>query len=74
MKITGRKAEIKLLQSLLEKEESSFVAVYGRRRIGKTYLIRQVYQKETVFECSGLHQKKPLATVRKFLADTARSG
>jgi uncharacterized protein len=57
MKLAGRKNEITLLQSLLEKEDPSFVAVYGRRRIGKTYLIRQVYQKEIVFECSGLHKK-----------------
>jgi AAA+ ATPase superfamily predicted ATPase len=30
------------------------LAVYGRRRIGKTYLIRQVYEKDIVFECSGV--------------------
>jgi uncharacterized protein len=39
MKIAGRKNEIALLQSLFDEEESSFLAVYGRRRIGKTYLI-----------------------------------
>lgn len=54
MKIAGRKEEITLLQSLFENDESSFVAVYGRRRVGKTYLIRQVYQHSIVFECSGV--------------------
>jgi uncharacterized protein len=54
MKIAGRQEEIALLQSLIEKDESSFVAVYGRRRVGKTYLVRQVYEKEMVFECSGV--------------------
>jgi AAA+ ATPase superfamily predicted ATPase len=54
MKIAGRKKEIALLQSLLEEDESSFLAVYGRRRIGKTYLIRQVYENDIVFECSGV--------------------
>ncbi len=34
------------------------MAIYGRRRIGKTFLIRQVYKRQIVFECSGLHQKK----------------
>ncbi len=57
MKIAGRKAEIKLLKFLLQKEESEFVAVYGRRRVGKTFLVRQVYKNEIVFECSGLHKK-----------------
>lgn len=54
MKIAGRKKEIALLQSLFDEEESSFVAVYGRRRIGKTYLIREVYKDDMVFECSGV--------------------
>lgn len=57
MKIAGRKAEIKLLNSLLHKEEPEFVAVYGRRRVGKTFLVRQVYKENIVFECSGLHKK-----------------
>ena len=54
MEIAGRQEEVALLQSLLEKRKSSFVAVYGRRRIGKTYLIRQVYKENMVFEYSGL--------------------
>ena len=57
MKIVGRESEIGLLTGLLQKEESEFVAVYGRRRVGKTFLIRQVYKKQIVFECSGLHKK-----------------
>ncbi len=57
MKLAGRKVEISLLESLLEKDRPEFVAVYGRRRIGKTYLVRQVYARQIVFECSGLHQK-----------------
>jgi uncharacterized protein len=57
MKITGRQPEIQLMQDLFEKDESSFLAVYGRRRVGKTFLIREVYKDNIVFECSGLHQK-----------------
>ena len=57
MKIVGRKPEIKILEALLEKDEAEFVAVYGRRRVGKTFLIRQVYKNQIVFECSGLHKK-----------------
>jgi uncharacterized protein len=54
MKIVGSQKEIDLLQSLLEQDEASFVAVYGRRRVGKTYLVRQVYKKQMVFDCSGV--------------------
>ncbi|MVM36657.1 AAA family ATPase [Spirosoma sp. HMF3257] len=58
MKIAGRLQEISVLQSLLQKDGSEFLAVYGRRRIGKTYLVRQVYSANLIFECSGLHQKE----------------
>jgi uncharacterized protein len=54
MKITGRQKEIDLLQSLLEHDEASFVAIYGRRRVGKTYLVRQVYENQIIFDCSGI--------------------
>jgi uncharacterized protein len=57
MKIAGRKDEIKILLDTIQKEDSAFLAIYGRRRIGKTYLIREVYKEQIVFECSGLHQK-----------------
>jgi AAA+ ATPase superfamily predicted ATPase len=57
MVIAGRNEEIAILQNLLNEKTSEFIAVYGRRRIGKTYLIRQVYQENIVFEASGLHEK-----------------
>lgn len=37
--IIGRKEELATLASLNQSNESAFVAVYGRRRVGKTYLI-----------------------------------
>jgi uncharacterized protein len=66
MEIAGRQEEIALLRSLFDKNESSFVAVYGRRRVGKTYLIRQVYENEIVFECSGLNQETTAPQLENF--------
>ena len=66
MKIAGRKREIALLESLLEKDESSFAAVYGRRRIGKTYMIRQVYEKHILFECSGVNEDEMSQQLENF--------
>ena len=57
MKIAGRIEEINIMQSILNTEAATFLAIYGRRRIGKTFLIREVYKHNLVFECSGLHQK-----------------
>jgi uncharacterized protein len=57
MELVGREDEKILLTKLLKSKESSFAAMYGRRRIGKTFLIRSFYQKQIVFEASGLHEK-----------------
>jgi uncharacterized protein len=56
MEIAGRVAEKQILEQILEKPTSQFIAMYGRRRIGKTYLIRKTYEKNTVFDCSGLFE------------------
>lgn len=38
--IIGRRAELKILQDRLASNQAEFIAVYGRRRVGKTFLIR----------------------------------
>ncbi len=53
MLISRNKEKKKLLEAL-KTEESQFIAVYGRRRVGKTYLIRQTYDNMLTFEHSGL--------------------
>jgi len=54
-KIIGRKIEQSLLENIIESEEAELLAVYGRRRIGKTYLVRNAYEKKLIFEFSGVH-------------------
>lgn len=39
----GRKDEIRALDWDFQKEDPQFVAVYGRRRIGKTFLVREKF-------------------------------
>jgi uncharacterized protein len=51
--IVGREEEKTILQEALSSGESEFVAIYGRRRVGKTFLIKQVYQKELIFSFTG---------------------
>ncbi len=41
--IAGREPESKHLEGLLNSKESQLIAVYGRRRIGKTHLVREFY-------------------------------
>ncbi len=42
--IVGREKEIELLKGLLEEEESQFVAIYGRRRVGKDFPDKRGFQ------------------------------
>jgi AAA+ ATPase superfamily predicted ATPase len=53
--LIGREKEQKLLRELLISNESEFVALYGRRRVGKTFLVETVYKKEIVFSITGLN-------------------
>ena len=50
----GRIVEREELLSTLQSEESQFVAVYGRRRVGKTYLIRETFGNQFTFCHTGL--------------------
>jgi hypothetical protein len=49
MKIYARKNEKKLLQEIYRSKKSEFLAVYGRRRVGKTYLIKNFYENKGIF-------------------------
>lgn len=49
----GRNQEIGVLQEALQSPRAELIAIYGRRRVGKTFMVRQVLEKEIVFEFSG---------------------
>lgn len=51
--LIGREKEQKILKQALASDESQFVAVYGRRRVGKTYLVRQFFKDKLTFAHSG---------------------
>lgn len=51
--IIGRKIEIKLFSEYLNSGKAELVAVYGRRRVGKTFLIKHLFNQKFVFYFSG---------------------
>jgi uncharacterized protein len=57
-KIVGRKEEQIMIQELLKSKKPEFLAVYGRRRVGKTFLIRQTLNKDLVFQMTGIAHAK----------------
>jgi AAA+ ATPase superfamily predicted ATPase len=74
MKIAGRTSEKKTLQSLLASTESEFVAVYGRRRVGKTFLIRETFKNKLTFHHTGLANSDIQTQLRNFNATLQKQG
>ncbi|MEM8525266.1 MAG: ATP-binding protein [Bacteroidota bacterium] len=52
--LIGRHREIQKLEHIRAKNRSEFVAVYGRRRVGKTFLVRTVFDNQFTFQLTGI--------------------
>lgn len=65
----GREYEIQRLEESLNSASSELIAVYGRRRIGKTYLIRRTYEKHIKFEATGLYGGNKESQLAVFLKE-----
>lgn len=70
--LIGRKEELRELNDAFKSEYSEFVAVYGRRRVGKTFLVREAFNYEFTFQHTGVAKEKiagQLAAFRTSLID-----
>ena len=70
--LVGRDNEKRILQNALADEYSQFIAVYGRRRVGKTFLIRESYDYHFTFQFTGAAKtpaRKQLARFRMALKE-----
>ncbi len=52
--VIGRDFEVEKMRGFLKHENSELLAIIGRRRVGKTYLIKRVYQNEMAFHITGI--------------------
>jgi len=52
--LIGRKEELRKLDNIVQSKKSEFLAIYGRRRIGKTFLVREYFDYKFDFQVSGL--------------------
>ena len=66
MEIIGRKEEIRQLQAYCESGRPEFIAVYGRRRIGKTFLIDEFFHYQYSFSVSGVLDGSPTEQITAF--------
>lgn len=70
----GRKNEICRLNSAFESNESEFVAVYGRRRIGKTYLVNETFGGRISFRHAGVKNGTRSQQLEQFRYSLLRQG
>ena len=73
MSIIGRIAEIKEFDGMLSSKKSEFLVVYGRRRVGKTYLIRQYFNNKFSFYSTGLAEENTNVQLVNFNAALRQS-
>ena len=69
----GRKKEIKMLRNAAESKCSEFVAVYGRRRVGKTFLVRETFNSNFTFQHSGVANSGTKIQLERFRRSSRRT-
>lgn len=66
MKIVGRNREKEILSNCLTSKRPEFVVVYGRRRVGKTFLIKEYFSGQFSFYATGLSDGKMKGQLKAF--------
>ena len=51
--IIGREQEVGLLKNYIATDQSEFIVIYGRRRVGKTFLIKELFYNKFTFMATG---------------------
>lgn len=64
--IIGRATEQEILRQRIDSYSSELIAIYGRRRVGKTFLIRQYFNDEFSFYSTGIYQGTKKEQLREF--------
>lgn len=62
----GREYEIRQLEKYRDSKESEFVIIYGRRRVGKTFLVKEFFDDTYDFKVTGLYKKTKKTQLKNF--------
>ncbi|MDR3304640.1 MAG: ATP-binding protein, partial [Clostridiales Family XIII bacterium] len=74
MNIIGREQEKHALTSYRESERPEFLVVYGRRRVGKTFLIKEFFENDFAFYCTGRTDEGMTGQLQAFTAALGKYG
>lgn len=72
--LVGRKEEKETLRMALNADEAQLIAVYGRRRVGKTFLIRESFGNKFCFQFTGAPKMKARQQLARFRLALKRQG
>ena len=72
--IIGREKEKALLERILQSSKAEFVAVCGRRRVGKTFLVKEFFEDEIIFQTAGLANENMKRQIKSFYQDLIECG
>ena len=70
--IIGREKEIHRLKRVLEEQEAQLVIVYGRRRVGKTYLVNEFFDYKFDFKFTGSYNHKKSEQLQNYILEFNR--
>ena len=69
----GREKEQQQLKEYLNSEQSEFIAIYGRRRVGKTFLIQKVIGSDYAFYVAGMNKVSMRIQLKNFMQGIQKS-
>ena len=72
--IIGREKEKAVFERILQSNKAEFVAVCGRRRVGKTFLVKEFFEDELVFQTAGLANESMKRQIKSFYQDLIEYG
>jgi len=70
--IIGREYEQQLLKNYYESQKAELVAIYGRKRVGKTYLVKKTFASEFAFSFTGMYETPRTVQLREFKINMER--
>jgi uncharacterized protein len=70
--LIGRIEEKKILDNALQSSKAEMVAVIGRRRVGKTFLVKSVFESKIDFEITGIQHATRSEQLRNFILQISK--
>jgi len=70
----GRKEEQHMLLERSQRDEAQLIIIYGRRRVGKTYLVRETFDGNFIFSYTGYENVSKKRQLEEFAKALSRYG